>query len=642
MEQPGGDTARYFVLQAVRDYCGGAYDCLLPTYRHLQDALNQDARHLLSLVVVQEIARITEEQRDIGAQAQAYDDLSRLYGRLADGEKESETRDRALALYEQAGNHQRVLEMRAHWAESPAWHLGEVRETLPVLEAYRQQAMDLGYTQTAYRIRVRIKYICEAFGLEDELVEQIEALEQVPFSDPLQPAEYEFAFQAAAGRGDLLKAEGRYQEAERFYQKALRIMQTAEEAHYDYFLEIYALRRLANLEWARRDTNRTQFYLDQLYLIADKFGVHHEVIQNLSLQRDIALGREDYASAYHFLEDINRRTAILDSLNGAYDVQKDMLSRARSQLEAEKAQQALELQLSQNRLRSTLIIIALITLLVAGLLLGIYGLRSDKRKLAARNALIRRQAEQLKALDAAKSRFFANVSHELRTPLALLLGPVRTLLKRGNQPAEAVELLQVALRSGQQLQRLVNEILDLRKLETGHMSLQPTPTVLSTFFQQYAAQFETLALDKQIDFSCETDVDPALVADIDREKCRQVLHNLLSNAFKFTPPGGRIVSRLHRQEDLLTIEVADTGAGIHPDDLPRVFDRYFQTSRPDAPAQGGTGIGLALCQEYLKLFGGRMEVDSRPDQGAVFRAVFPLILSDQPDTAAAVTAGKAT
>ncbi len=241
----------------------------------------------------------------------------------------------------------------------------------------------------------------------------------------------------------------------------------------------------------------------------------------------------------------------------------------------------------------------------------------------------RRQAEQLANLDAAKSRFFANISHELRTPLTLLLGPVNTMLKEANLSDKQRNLLKMARRNGNQLGQLINEILDLRKLEMGQMQLLETSTALHRFFQNHAAQFESLADSKQIDFTFRSTVPANLVANIDREKCRQVLTNLLSNAFKFTPAGGCVAVELSVENGMLDLSVTDTGAGIHPDDLPQVFDRFFQTSRPDKPAEGGTGIGLNLCMEYARLFGGDISAESSPGAGITFRVRFPVKLVEK-------------
>ncbi|MBK8565118.1 MAG: response regulator [Saprospiraceae bacterium] len=313
----------------------------------------------------------------------------------------------------------------------------------------------------------------------------------------------------------------------------------------------------------------------------------------------------------------------------------------------DKKNQALELQLKKAQLRNALIITAFVLLLPTGFLLGMNKQRKAKQELAAQNVLIQQQSEKLKTLDTAKSHFFANVSHELRTPLTLLLGPIKTLLKENQLTEKQSRLIQTAYQSGKELQQLVNEIRDLQKLEMGKMELYEKPTQLSLFFNRYAAQFESLAYRKKIDFSIETTVDDEVMANIDQEKCRQIIYNLLSNAFKFTPSDGKINVEIGIRDEergmrdvpripqlpQLQIPVHDSGPGIYPDDLPHVFDRFFQTTRPEKPAEGGTGIGLALCHEYAHLFGGKIEVDSTLGKGTIMRVIFPVKVLDSPKSA---------
>lgn len=283
-----------------------------------------------------------------------------------------------------------------------------------------------------------------------------------------------------------------------------------------------------------------------------------------------------------------------------------------------------EIALKNSQLLYGLIVFALALLLALGLFIGLRKQRQARQQLLVQNALIREQSEQLKSLDVAKSRFFANVSHELRTPLTLLTSPIKTLLKENQLSEKQTQLLRMAERSGQQLGQLINEILDLRKLEMGKMTLSSEPTELRAYFQICLAQFESLAEQKQIHHRLVLDIPEGTVADLDREKCRQILFNLLSNAFKFTPAGGTIETQVLFSEQQLQISVTDSGSGIHPDDLPQVFDRYFQSKRPDKPVEGGTGIGLALCREYAQLFGGVITAESTPGQGAIFQVTFPL------------------
>jgi signal transduction histidine kinase len=216
--------------------------------------------------------------------------------------------------------------------------------------------------------------------------------------------------------------------------------------------------------------------------------------------------------------------------------------------------------------------------------------------------LIEEQTNQLKMMDLAKSRFFANVSHELRTPLTLLLGPVHTLLHENQLTDRQVNLLHIAQRNGKQLGQLVNDILDLGKLELGKMNVDAVPTFFVPFFRSHLAQFVSLAESMEIRYHFEVTSASEVIVLLDQVKCQQIVNNLLNNAFKFTSAGGEITVMVNLNNTQLHLHVTDNGDGIHPDDQPYLFDCYFQATRPEKPAYGGTGIGLALCQEYVQLW----------------------------------------
>jgi len=288
-------------------------------------------------------------------------------------------------------------------------------------------------------------------------------------------------------------------------------------------------------------------------------------------------------------------------------------------------EQQLALHTKNNQL-SLLVIVAVLTLALAiGIWLAYRKQRQARHKLLGQNALIQQQAAQLRTLDTAKSRFFANVSHELRTPLTLIAGPISTLLKDGHQTQKQTMLLKTVSHSVRQLELMVNDILDLRKLEVGKMAVNTEPTGLLVFLQIHLGQFESLASHKQIWYYYDLRIDPALIANLDREKCRQILYNLLSNAFKFTPANGSVRVTARVQAGQLLINVADTGPGIHPDDLPHVFDCFFQTSRTGQFFAGGTGIGLSICHDYAHLMNGTIGVDSEPGEGSTFHVSWPVV-----------------
>jgi signal transduction histidine kinase/DNA-binding response OmpR family regulator len=244
-------------------------------------------------------------------------------------------------------------------------------------------------------------------------------------------------------------------------------------------------------------------------------------------------------------------------------------------------------------------------------------------ELRAQQQQLETQTEQLKELDHAKSHFFANVSHEFRTPLTLTIGPLEDLRAefdrgtRGPLPKQ----LDMALRNSRRLLRLVNQILDVAKLEAGQMTLRASRQDLVAFARGVAAAFAQIAEQKRITF--DVTASPAEVwVWFDGDALEKVLANLLSHAFKFTPDGGRIALSVVGDNAVVRLAVADTGPGIAAEHLAHVFERFYQVDESNTRAQPGTGIGLALAKELVELHGGSIAVESRG--GAVFTVTLPL------------------
>ncbi|MCP4442061.1 MAG: response regulator [Aureispira sp.] len=245
-------------------------------------------------------------------------------------------------------------------------------------------------------------------------------------------------------------------------------------------------------------------------------------------------------------------------------------------------------------------------------------------QIAEDKKLIEAQAQKLLSLDKVKNRFFANISHELRTPLTLILAPIRFLTtKKTFSLTEAKALLSVMERNGNRLLSLVEEILDLSKLESGKLELHLTKVAFAPFIRRLYSNFESQAQYQKIYYQLSYRANEALEIDLDINKFEKILNNLLSNAIKFTPEQGTILLDIEELDQELILTVRDTGKGIHPSDLPYVFDRFYQSRQPDAPTQGGTGIGLALSKELVELFGGELKVESQLKEGTTFSFVLP-------------------
>ena len=277
--------------------------------------------------------------------------------------------------------------------------------------------------------------------------------------------------------------------------------------------------------------------------------------------------------------------------------------------------------------------IALVLLTVAGL--TFLGVRAENRRLRAlvreRTAIIEgdrakieEQASELRQLDELKSRFFTNLSHELRTPLTLLLAPIRRLLRQPDLDDVTFASVRRAYYNGEHLRGLVNDILDLAKLEDGQLEVHREPTQTGSFLRRIVGLHHSLAAQREIEL--RADLPPSEVSlDVDRGKIETILRNLLANALRFTPRGGSVCLKSVYEDGELVITVDDTGPGIDPADRERIFDRFYQSS--SAAVTGGTGIGLALCRELALLMQGTLHARPRPGGGTVFALAVPAAAS---------------
>ena len=249
--------------------------------------------------------------------------------------------------------------------------------------------------------------------------------------------------------------------------------------------------------------------------------------------------------------------------------------------------------------------------------------------------LLQQEAQQLKTLDQMKSRFFANISHELRTPLTLIDLPLKHLINHYEQTSEAqkIQYINSAYKGKEALDRLISEILDLSKLESEQLQLMQAPVPLKSFLARVIGSFQSGAEVKKINYEFNCLIEDHLVVQLDKAKLETVINNLLSNALKFTSEGGTInITARWIAEDKLLFDVQDNGRGIPPEDLPFVFDRYFQAHRPEDALEGGSGIGLAICKEFIVLMGGKIHVLSKWQQGCTFSFTVPLKVLENEET----------
>jgi signal transduction histidine kinase len=237
--------------------------------------------------------------------------------------------------------------------------------------------------------------------------------------------------------------------------------------------------------------------------------------------------------------------------------------------------------------------------------------------------------QQARELDQLKTDFFANASHELRTPLTLILAPLDDLLRSGRLSGEDRESLELVQRNARSLLAHVNNLLDMSKLDAGMLQSEYSAVDLVQLTRATASHFDGLIRDKQLDF--ELALPAQLLARVDAEKIGRVLLNLLSNALKFTPRGGRVVVALARQPSKskdspasAVLTVRDSGEGVPENEREHVFERFRQGSAGSARGGAGTGLGLSIVREFVRLHGGDAHVDDAPEGGALFQVILPL------------------
>jgi PAS domain S-box-containing protein len=232
-------------------------------------------------------------------------------------------------------------------------------------------------------------------------------------------------------------------------------------------------------------------------------------------------------------------------------------------------------------------------------------------------------AQTQQELDRAKINFFSNVSHEFRTPLTLMLSPLEDLLTSSQKlPPQQRETLKLVHRNGQRLLKLVNTLLDFSRLEAGRIQAVYEPTDLATLTAELASGFRAAIERAGLRLVVECPLLPELVY-VDRDLWEKIVLNLLSNAFKFTFEG-TITVCLQALDQQVALIVQDTGVGIPAEELPRLFERFHRVSGTASRSYEGSGIGLSLVQELVKLHGGTVEVSSELEQGTTFTVTLPL------------------
>ena len=352
--------------------------------------------------------------------------------------------------------------------------------------------------------------------------------------------------------------------------------------------------------------------------IAKEMG-RKEIIMNIYYNAtldDSTLG--DYKDAY---ENYKQYIVYRDSLMNE-DTERKSLAVA-MEYEYDKKEAVIQEELKTKKLQRNFAFAGLVVMVLFALLgVYFYRLRNKKLKVEKQNLeLQRREVETIKQTEQFKSRFLANISHEFRTPLTLINGHIEVLKENGRK--EDFSHFDEIEQNGKRLLTLINQLLDLSKMESGEYKLHykkgdvlNEASMLVQSFHSYAEQHNILLQINQAEGVRESLTEHPFIYS--SEALTVIITNLLSNAIKYTPSGGSVTVEIAYKQNKLLIKVIDTGKGIDAEDLPKIFDRFYQVDDPGKRAYAGFGIGLALVKELVVLHGGDIKVESPSDGGCIF------------------------
>ncbi|WP_147676354.1 hybrid sensor histidine kinase/response regulator transcription factor [Algibacter pacificus] len=255
-----------------------------------------------------------------------------------------------------------------------------------------------------------------------------------------------------------------------------------------------------------------------------------------------------------------------------------------------------------------------------------------KNELKLESALHEKSAE----INQMKLRFFTNISHELRTPLTLIIGPLQQIMEGGNDDEYLKRLNSIMYKNSTRLLRLINQLLDFRKVESGVVNLIVEEGDLVEFVKEIYDAFQDIADERHIDFVFRAEHN-SIPAWFDNDKLEKILYNLLSNAFKFTPPNRKIEISINKTQidnkGFAVVKVLDQGVGIAQEELPSLFERFYQTKKENNTIQTGSGLGLAYTKRLVEIHKGRIKITSEVNQGTNCTVLIPISKAEYEDTA---------
>ncbi|WP_229223052.1 hybrid sensor histidine kinase/response regulator transcription factor [Dyadobacter endophyticus] len=384
--------------------------------------------------------------------------------------------------------------------------------------------------------------------------------------------------------------------------------------------ETNALANLGKVYMLQGKLAESETLLLQSLKMSDQMGIRITSQRTYMKLVDLSLRQYNYKKASEYIQ---KYYAVRNYLMN--DERTKEMARLEEKYQSEKREQQIQLLKQEKRFETAsknFWIIGSAFLLLAAT--AIYLLQQSRNKKARQVMTIQKTLiAEMEEMDLMKSRFFANISHEFRTPLSLIAAPLEELTKEVGSSGQIN--LNLIKRNANRLLELVNQLLDLSKFEAGKMEIIVSMGELGQWLRVFIASFESLAEARKINFQTTIDVPEGMFA-FDQDKLEKILTNLLGNAFKFTSSGDtvQLSVQVTNDEGDLEVVVSDTGSGIPEKDLPHIFSPFFQSQHITSDGQPGTGLGLALVNEIVKLYRGLLHVQSREHEGTTLTVQLPL------------------
>ncbi len=422
-------------------------------------------------------------------------------------------------------------------------------------------------------------------------------------------------------------------EIDRAYELVQEVIQEVNEDNYPRIL-ISAYQVLSRVSIGIGDLVNAERYSTEALRISREVTSRNDERETLENLSDIYAAKGDFEMAYEYqtrYSDLNQQLFSEENIR--------RIEQLKNQYESEQQEAENELLRTQSDLNRavisrqrvtiifSIIAIVLIFILAAGALRAYWikknlslKISAQKDKIEQDKNIIKAQADKLKELDEAKSRFFANVSHDLRSPLSLILGNLEMISEDPDTvlSPKSKKNLEVGFKNSKRLLYLTDEINDITRLEEGKINLKRESVAINSYLKLLSDMFRATAEYKGVKLGFESELSDKVTFDVDPRQFEKIFYNLVSNAIRHTQKGDIISIKAEMRDNFAHIKFKDTGEGIPSNSLPHIFDRFYQSNQKEYRSKEGMGIGLALVKELVELHGGTISVTSKVGKGTEF------------------------